>query len=77
MADNELPASEHDDRGAGPATKTDPVVQSSTGRPVRKGQDPATAADHHTAGFLIDESGLTLGVQTLATLAADYLALKR
>ncbi|MDO7845114.1 amidohydrolase [Hymenobacter sp. M29] len=38
-----------------------------------KGQDPATAADHHTAGFRIDESGLTLGVKTLATLAADYL----
>ena len=42
---------------------------------MRKGQDPATAADHHTAGFRIDESGLTLGVKTLATLAADYLAL--
>ena len=42
MADNELPASEHDDRGAGPATKTDPVIQDSTGAPVRKGQDPAT-----------------------------------
>ena len=41
---------------------------------MRKGQDPATAADHHTAGFRIDESGLTLGVKTLATLAADYLA---
>ena len=41
---------------------------------MAKGQDPATAADHHTAGFRIDESGLTLGVKTLATLAADYLA---
>ena len=41
---------------------------------MSKGQDPATAADHHTAGFRIDESGLTLGVKTLATLAADYLA---
>ena len=41
---------------------------------MRKGQDPATAADHHTAGFHVDESGLTLGVKTLATLAADYLA---
>ena len=40
---------------------------------MRKGQDPATAADHHTAGFRVDESGLTLGVKTLATLAADYL----
>jgi amidohydrolase len=42
---------------------------------MRKGQDPTTAADHHTAGFRIDESGLTLGVTTLATLAADYLAM--
>ena len=42
---------------------------------MRKGQDPTTAADHHTAGFRIDESGLTLGVKTLATLAADYLAM--
>ena len=38
------------------------------------GTDPATAADHHTAGFRIDERGLVLGVKTLATLAADYLA---
>ena len=37
------------------------------------GTDPATTADHHTAGFRIDETGLTLGVKTLATLAADYL----
>ncbi|HEX8328173.1 MAG TPA: amidohydrolase [Hymenobacter sp.] len=41
---------------------------------MAKGQDPATTADHHTAGFRIDESGLTLGVKTLATLAADYLS---
>ncbi len=40
------------------------------------GTDPATTADHHTAGFKIDESGLTLGVKTLATLAADYLGHK-
>ena len=44
---------------------------------MTKGQDPATAADHHTAGFRIDESGLTLGVKTLATLAADYLSAKK
>ncbi|MBF9239224.1 amidohydrolase [Hymenobacter sp. BT683] len=44
---------------------------------MAKGQDPATAADHHTAGFHIDESGLTLGVKTLATLAADYLGAKK
>ena len=44
---------------------------------MKKGQDPATAADHHTAGFRIDEGGLTLGVKTLATLAADYLTAKK
>ena len=37
------------------------------------GTDPATVADHHTAGFKIDESAFPLGVRTLATLAADYL----
>ncbi|MBT9392016.1 amidohydrolase [Hymenobacter sp. NST-14] len=40
---------------------------------MAKGTDPATTAPHHTAGFVVDESGLTLGVRTLATLAADYL----
>ena len=44
---------------------------------MRKGTDPATTADHHTAGFTLDESGFTLGVKTLATLAADYLSLKK
>lgn len=42
MADNEVPATEHDDRGAGPATREHAVVQDSTGAPVEKGQDPAT-----------------------------------
>ncbi|MFD2786127.1 amidohydrolase [Hymenobacter rubripertinctus] len=41
-----------------------------------KGKDSATTAPHHTAGFFIDESGLTLGVRTLATLALDYLSSK-
>ena len=40
---------------------------------MAKGTDPAQAPSGHTAGFRIDESGLTLGVKTLATLAADYL----
>ncbi|GAB2773510.1 amidohydrolase [Hymenobacter luteus] len=39
-----------------------------------KGKNPAETAPHHTAGFFVDESGLTLGVKTLATLALDYLA---
>jgi len=37
------------------------------------GADPATVADHHTAGFRVDESAFPLGVKTLANLAADYL----
>ncbi|WP_375419515.1 amidohydrolase [uncultured Hymenobacter sp.] len=44
---------------------------------MSKGTDPATTADHHTAGFKLDESGFTLGVKTLATLAADYLSMKK
>ena len=44
---------------------------------MTKGQNPAETAPHHTANFFIDESGLTLGVKTLATLAADYLAAKK
>ena len=44
---------------------------------MAKGTDPATTADHHTAGFKLDESGFTLGVKTLATLAADYLSMKK
>jgi len=43
---------------------------------MAKGTDPAQVPSHHTAGFKIDESGLELGVKTLATLAADYLAQK-
>ena len=44
---------------------------------MKKGTDPATTADHHTAGFVLDESSFTLGVKTLATLAADYLGMKK
>ncbi|MFB9865107.1 amidohydrolase [Rufibacter immobilis] len=38
-----------------------------------KGADPAKAPSHHTPDFYIDESGLKLGVRTLANLAVDYL----
>ncbi|UOG75116.1 amidohydrolase [Hymenobacter tibetensis] len=44
---------------------------------MSKGANPANTADHHTAGFKLDESGFTLGVKTLATLAADYLSMKK
>ncbi len=40
------------------------------------GTDFSTVADHHTAGFKVDESAFPLGVKTLATLAADYLSKK-
>ncbi|GAB3829340.1 amidohydrolase [Hymenobacter jeollabukensis] len=38
-----------------------------------QGTDPARTAPHHTAGFYVDDSGLNLGVRTLAQLAVDYL----
>jgi amidohydrolase len=41
------------------------------------GTDFSTVADHHTAGFKVDESAFPLGVKTLATLAADYLTKKK
>ncbi|RZK63319.1 MAG: amidohydrolase [Hymenobacter sp.] len=40
------------------------------------GSDFTQVADHHTAGFKIDESAFPLGVKTLATLAVDYLSKK-
>ncbi len=38
------------------------------------GTDPATVADHHTAGFKVDETSFPLGVRTLVSLAVDYLS---
>ena len=38
-----------------------------------KGKKPEGAAPHHTPDFYIDESGLVLGVKSLARLAVDYL----
>ncbi|AKQ44636.1 N-acyl-L-amino acid amidohydrolase [Rufibacter radiotolerans] len=40
---------------------------------MAKGQDPSKMPAHHTPDFMIDESGLKLGVRTLAYLAVDYL----
>lgn len=37
------------------------------------GQDPRTAAPHHTPDFFIDESGMKLGVRVLCNLTMDYL----
>ncbi len=38
-----------------------------------KGQDPATAAPHHTPDFYVEDSGMKLGVRLLCNLAIDYL----
>lgn len=38
-----------------------------------KGQDPLTAAPHHTPDFYVDDSGMKLGVKLLCNLAIDYL----
>ena len=38
-----------------------------------KGSDPKQAAPNHSPRFFVDESGLLLGVRTLAHLACDYL----
>ena len=40
---------------------------------MKKGQDPATAFPHHTADFVIDESGFRLGVETFCNMVYDYL----
>jgi amidohydrolase len=37
-----------------------------------KGQDPAKAGPHHTSQFMIDDSGLKLGVNALCNLVFDY-----
>jgi amidohydrolase len=42
-----------------------------------KGADPKAAPSHHTPDFFIDESGLKLGVETLANLALDYMDLNK
>jgi amidohydrolase len=41
-----------------------------------KGTDPATAPDHHTADFYIDDSMLYVGVKAFCNLVFDYEALK-
>lgn len=42
-----------------------------------KGQDPLKAPSHHTPDFYIDESGFMLGVNALANLTLDYMAMKK
>lgn len=38
-----------------------------------EGMDPADAAPHHTPDFYIEESGMKLGVRSLAALTVDYM----
>jgi amidohydrolase len=40
---------------------------------MKKGQDSTTAFPHHTADFVIDESGFRLGVETFCNMVFDYL----
>lgn len=42
-----------------------------------KNGDPLKAPSHHTPDFFIDESGFTLGVNTMCNLALDYMMLKK
>jgi amidohydrolase len=39
---------------------------------MKKGQDPKTAAPHHTPDFLIDDSRLDVGVKAFANIVFDY-----
>lgn len=41
-----------------------------------KGKDPMTAPPHHTADFVIDESGMKTGVKAFCNLVIDYMNLK-
>lgn len=43
---------------------------------MKKGQDPKTAAPHHTADFQIDESGMKTGIKAFCDLVIDYMNMK-
>lgn len=38
-----------------------------------KGLDPLKSAPHHTPDFFVDDSGMSLGVKSMAILALDYM----
>lgn len=44
---------------------------------MEKGKKPSEVAPHHTPDFVIDDSGLTLGVKTLTGLTLDYMEGKK
>lgn len=37
-----------------------------------KGQDPATAAPHHTPDFYVDDAGMLTGIKVMSRLVVDY-----
>ncbi len=39
---------------------------------MRKGQDPKTAAAHHTPDFMLDDSRLDVGIKAFANIVFDY-----
>ncbi|MEO6334384.1 MAG: amidohydrolase, partial [Pyrinomonadaceae bacterium] len=39
---------------------------------MKKGQDPKTAAAHHTPDFMIDDSRLDVGIKAFANIVFDY-----
>ncbi len=39
---------------------------------MKKGQDPKTAAAHHTPDFMIDDSRLDIGIKAFANIVFDY-----
>lgn len=43
---------------------------------MAKGQDPKTAAPHHTPDFVIEDSGMKTGVRMLCNLTVDYGKMK-
>lgn len=43
---------------------------------MKKGQDPKTAAPHHTPDFEIDESGMKTGIKAFCDLVFDYMNMK-
>lgn len=42
-----------------------------------KGQDPKTAAPHHTPQFIIDDSSFTTGVKAMCNLVVDYAEMNK
>ena len=39
---------------------------------MKKGQDPATAAPHHTPDFYVEDSGMLTGIKLMSRMVVDY-----